>query len=221
MIPSDITILGRANSSNVQKVTWLAGEAGLRTRRMDFGGAFGGLDDESYLKLNPHGVIPTLIDGNVVVWESNSILRYLCNRFELTQFYPRDIADRSSVERWMDWQLTTWNPAAATLFRLIVRTPIEQRDPEAIELARLQNVSALEKIEPQLAGRPFLAGDELTLADMATGILAHRWFSLPVERPDFPHVHRWYDRLCSRPSFQEHVVNVPFIETVPAAARPS
>jgi glutathione S-transferase len=210
MIDADIKILGRANSSNVQKVTWLAGEAGLKTQRVDMGGTFGGLNDASYLKLNPNGVIPTLIDGEAVVWESNTVLRYLCNRYELTQFYPRDSVDRSLVERWMDWQLTTWNPANATLFRLIIRTPIEQRDPDAIELARLQNVSALEVVEQRLAGQLFLASNEFTLADIVMGALAHRWFNLPIERPDFPKVRQWYERLCTRPSFQEHIVEIPF-----------
>jgi glutathione S-transferase len=210
MSDAEITILGRANSSNVQKVVWLAAEAGLNTRRVDFGGSFGGLHDESYLKLNPNSVIPTLIHGDVVVWESNSILRYLCNRFELTQFYPCGSADRSLVERWMDWQLTTWNPGAANLFRLYIRTPVEQRDPQEAGEARSQNVAALEKLEQRLAGQSFVAGNELTIADMTMGALAHRWFSLPVERPAFPEVRRWYDRLCRRSAFHEHIVSVPF-----------
>jgi glutathione S-transferase len=209
MIEAEVKILGRANSSNVQKITWLAGEVGLRTHRVDVGGAFGGLNDAGYLKLNPNGVIPTLIDGDAVIWESNTILRYLCNRFDLEQFYPRDSAGRSLVERWMDWQLTTLGPPNAILFQSIIRTPAEQRDPEVIDAARLKNISAFEKIEKRLTGQLFLASDELTLADITVGALAHRWFSLPVERPNFSQLRQWYERLCLRPAFQMHVLNIP------------
>jgi len=210
MTEAGFKILGRANSSNVQKITWLAGEAGLKTHRVDIGGPFGGLNEASYLKLNPNGVIPTLIDGNTIIWESNTILRYLCNRLDLRQFYPRDSADRSLVERWMDWQLTTLGPPNAILFQSIIRTPPEQRSSEAIDVARLKNISAFEKIEKTLAEQFFLAGDELTLADITVGALAHRWFGLPVERPNLPQLRQWYERLCTRPAFQEHVLNIPF-----------
>ena len=77
-----LTILGRANSANVQKVMWAVHELGLEYDRKDLGGPHGGLDAEGYRALNPNGVIPTIIDGDTVVWESNAIIRYLAQKHD-------------------------------------------------------------------------------------------------------------------------------------------
>src|SRR3546814_16534461 len=84
---------------------WCAAELGVPVERIDVGGKFGGNKESAYLKLNPNGVVPTLIDRATVVWESNTILRYLCNTTPGT-LYPAAAPERQEVERWMDWQLT-------------------------------------------------------------------------------------------------------------------
>ena len=103
--PPTLTVFGRANSSNVQKVVWLLAEIGQSFHRIDVGGKFGGNRGPAYLQKNPNGVVPTLVDSETVVWESNTIVRYLCNRFEARGLYPADFVRRALVERWMDWQL--------------------------------------------------------------------------------------------------------------------
>ena len=104
-------LLGRANSSNVMKVIWLLEEMGLPYERKDVGGKFGGTDTPEYRAMNPNGVVPTLVEGDFVLWESNVILRYLAASHEQgSRFWPRDLHARANVDRWMDWQQTTLGP---------------------------------------------------------------------------------------------------------------
>lgn len=205
---TNLTVLGRNTSSNVQKVMWLLAELGHPCRRVDMGGQFGGNKEPDYLVKNPNGVVPTLIDGDAVIWESNTILRYLANRFGATRVYPVEHFRRARVERWMDWQLSTLGPANTLLFQAIVRTPAEQRKPELINDYRNRNAMLFAVLDTALGEVEYLGGDVLTLADIALGPLTYRWFELPVERPAYKNLRRWYDSLCQRPAFQEHVVNV-------------
>jgi len=98
-----LKIWGRTTSSNVQKVLWCCAELGLEYERVDLGGPFGGNQDPEYLALNPNGLVPTVKDGDLVMWESNTICRYLCTTHNGERLYPTAPAIRTHVERWMDW----------------------------------------------------------------------------------------------------------------------
>ncbi|WP_207004491.1 glutathione S-transferase family protein [Trinickia mobilis] len=203
-----LTVLGRSNSSNVQKVMWLLGELEQPCTRVDFGGEFGGNNDADYLAKNPNGVVPTLIHGDIVVWESNTILRYLANHLRADSLYGDDPVSRSYVERWMDWQLSTLGPANRVLFQSIVRTPPEQRRQKVIAEASDQNARLFALLDHFLAQSEYLAGASFSIADIAVGPLAHRWFALPVERPLHHNVERWYGLLCKREAFEKHVMQI-------------
>jgi glutathione S-transferase len=205
-----LTVLGRADSSNTQKVMWLLAEIDQRCHRVDIGGKFGGNKEPAYLQKNPNGVVPTLIDTDTVVWESNTILRYLSNRFERFDLYPRDSVQRAWVEGWMDWQLGTLGLVNAMLFRSVARTPVDQRVPKVIEEHRDRNAKLFTVLDQALEGREYLGGDALTLADIALGPATYRWFELPIERPEYTNLRRWYDLLRQRSAFQEHVVGIGF-----------
>lgn len=202
-----LQLLGRRTSSNVQKVLWLLAELSLPYERRDVGGPFGGNRDADYLRLNPNGVVPTLLDGETVVWESNTILRYLANRVGSSPLYPIEPAARSYCEMWMDWQLSTLSPTITPLYISLIRTRPTERDAE-YEAVLAQHARARFCILNQrLAERPFLAGDRLTLADVALGVYAYRWFNLDVERgAELPNLRRWYERLAERPAFRTHVM---------------
>ena len=109
-----IRLLGRATSGNVQKVVFLLEEMGLPYKREDYGRQFNNTGGD-YLKLNPTGKVPTLMDGDTAIWESNTILRYLANK--TGRFYASDAAARTQIERWMDWQLAALNPPYLAVFR--------------------------------------------------------------------------------------------------------
>jgi glutathione S-transferase len=201
-----LQVLGRASSSNVQKVMWLLAEMKLPCERLDFGGSFGGNKDRPYLQMNPNGLVPTLIDGDWIVWESNTILRYLANRHQPNAFYPPDARGRSMVERWMDWQLGTLNGGITPLFQAIVRTPPDRRDPQLIAQHRERTAASLRLLDEVLALHPFVAGEHLTLADIALGASVYRWFELPVDRENTQSLQRWYRDMQARPGFREHVM---------------
>jgi glutathione S-transferase len=202
-----LKIWGRANSVNVMKALWAAEEVGAKYERIDIGGAFGGNDQPAYLALNPNGRVPTIEDDGLVLWESNAIVRYLAARYGAGSLWPNDVKVRADSDRWMDWQQTTLAAPMTTLFWGHVRTPPEKRDPVALEAARKQAAGIWPILDRVLAGRPYVAGDRLTMGDIPAGCLVHRWLALPIERPNLPALAAWYERLKQRPGYRH--VNQP------------
>ena len=200
-----LKILGRANSSNVQKVLWCCAELGLSFDREDYGGAFGGNKESKYLALNPNGLVPTLIDGETVVWESNTIIRYLANQSGNDALYPTAIAPRAVCEQWMDWQISVLGPAMTPLFLGLVRTPPEKRDQAVIATARNVTAAAMKILDDRFAKAPFIAGDHFTVGDIPIGVMAYRWFEMAIEREPYPNLGAWYERLCQRDGFKKHI----------------
>jgi glutathione S-transferase len=202
-----LKLWGRNTSLNVQKVLWLCAELAIEFHRIDWAGPFGGNDDPKYLKLNPHGRVPTIEDGDTVVWESNTILRYLCaTRNGGTAFHPADPAKRTDVERWMDWQLATLNVPMTTMLLGYYRAPADKRDPVALEAARKEGIRCWTIVDQHLKDREYMAGNSLTLADIGPGILAYRWHTYPIERPNLPNMMAWYQRLQKRSGFAKHIM---------------
>ena len=201
-----LTIWGRSNSINVQKVMWAVGELGLEHRRIDVGGAFGGLDTADYAKLNPNGLVPAIQDGELVVWESNACVRYLAAAYGAGGLWPREPGPRSVADRWMDWQMAELQPLMRTVFWGLVRTPPEQRDAAAIAEAaeRLQPVWG--RLDAHLQGRSFVAGEGLTMGDIPVGAMFWRYSQLPVERPELRHCAAWFERLRTRDAYRRHVM---------------
>lgn len=201
-----ITLWGRANSVNVMKVLWLLDELALPFERIEAGGAFGRTRDPDYLAMNPNATVPTLVmPSGFTLWESNAILRYLCR----TQpggnaFYPEAPEARADVERWMDWQLASLGEPMRVLFWTFVRTPEAERDMAAVARALPEAARLWRMLEARLADRDHPAGG-FSIADMALGGFLHRWFSLPIERPEMPRLSAWYGRLLQRPAYAKHV----------------
>ena len=202
-----IKIWGRASSANVMKVLWCCTEIGEPYERVDVGGPFGGNDDPKYRAMNPNGRVPTVEDKGIIMWESNTIVRYLCATRLATWLYPADPGQRTHVERWMDWQLAHLGGAVTPLFMGYVRTPEEKRNPAALEKARKDAIPVVQVIEDALAhqGSKFLAGDALTIGDIPVAIFIRRWLAFPIERPAMPLLEAWFDRVQTRPGFVEHV----------------
>lgn len=199
-------LLGRANSSNVMKVVWLLEELGLPYERTDVGGPFGGTDTPEYRALNPNGVVPTLVEGDFVLWESNAVIRYLCaTNAPGHAMWPDELRAQASIDRWMDWQQTTLNRPQSAVFQGLIRTAPERRDPAAIAAAVTETARCWTLLDGILSRVPYVAGPVLTLADIALGVHVHRWFSFDLARPPQPHLRAWYDRLLTRPAYRQHV----------------
>jgi glutathione S-transferase len=201
-----IKLWGRANSSNVMKVILTLEELGLPYERLDAGGPFGGTDTAGYRAMNPLGLVPSLEDGNLALFESNAIARYICNAHAPdSPLYPQAPARRAIVEAWMEFQQTAQNRPMSVVFQGLVRTPPGQRDNAAIAAAVTDVAKIWGILDARLATREWLAGDHLTLADIAFAPHVHRWFNLPIPgRPDAPNLRSWYDRLLARPAYAKH-----------------
>lgn len=200
-------LLGRANSSNVMKVIWLLEELGLPYAREDFGGAFGKTQTPEYLAMNPNAVVPTLVEDDFVLWESNAVLRYLAAaNAPGSALWPDDLHARASIDRWMDWQQTTLGAPMTVVFWGLVRTAPEKRDMAAIHAAAAKTGTLYGMLDTALAGKDYIGGKELSIADIAIGVHAHRFFSFTgIERPELKTLRAWYDRLLTRPAFAKHV----------------
>jgi glutathione S-transferase len=201
-----LKLIGRRTSSNVQKVLWCCGELGLPFERQDLGGPFGGNDAPEYRRLNPNGLVPTIIDGDLVLWESNTIVRYLAATHAPGTLWPTDPRQRATGEKWMDWQITTMSPAMQPVFRTIVRTAPEKRNMADFGAACERLSSAFRILDRALAESPYLAGDRFTMCDIPVGIAAYRWHTMDIPRADCPNVRRWYDRLAERPPYREEIM---------------
>ena len=201
-----IQIYGRDNSVNVQKVMWCADELGLPFERHDVGGAFGGTHDATYLAMNPNAKIPTLVDGDCVLWESNSIIRYLSAKYGDGILWPREPAVRGRADRWMDWQLTSLAVGMTSVFWGWVRTPPENRDVPALVKTARELAEVWRLLDTHLAASPYIGGDHFSMGDIPAGALSFRWHQLPIDRPDLPHLFRWYQQLQERPAFRTRIM---------------
>jgi glutathione S-transferase len=198
-----LKIWGRANSVNVQKVLWCLAELDLAYERIDAGMAFGRNRDPDYLAMNPNGRVPTLVDGDFVLWESNSIMRYLVLAYAKgSPTYPEAPKRRAGVDRWLDWSLSTLQPVDRPVFWALVRTPIDQRDMVAIQNDADAEAVVWRIADAQLATRRFIEGDDFTIADIALGAYARRWFGVEgVAKPRLANLERWFGEFADRPGF--------------------
>lgn len=204
-----LTIYGRANSSNVRKVLWLCGELGEENyERHDYGRGYKPCSSPEYVAINPNKVVPTLVDGDFVLWESNTQLRYLANKFERDDLYPKELMAQARVDMWLDWQLSTSLVGLRVLFQgLHVKDPAFT-DPDGLEKALVHATETYGGLlnDHFTGGTKYMAGDTFTIADCSLGMYVHRWFNLPIERPDAPALAAYYERLKEREPFQKWIV---------------
>ena len=194
-----LRVWGRLSSINVRKVVLCAQVLGLDFERIDAGLSYGVVNTPDYRAKNPNGLVPLLEDGDFTLWESNAIVRYLCARAD-SPLYPQDLQRRANAERWMDWQQTTLNPAGSPGFKQLIRTPEAQRDPAVIAASVAATEPLFAQLDAHLARQPFMAGEALTMADIPIACEVHRWWGLPLPRPAWPHLERWYAQWQAQPA---------------------
>ena len=200
-----LTLWGRTNSINVMKVLWACTELNLAYQRIDAGLHHGVVDTEAYGEMNPNRRVPTLRDGDCVLWESNTIVRYLAARERRHDLLPDDPRGRADAERWMDWATSTLAAPMTTIFWQLIRTPADRRDAVAIERSQAETARCFGLLDRELSRRSHLSGDALTVADMAVAPFVHRWLALPIEHPTLPALDAYYRQMMMRPAFRQHV----------------
>lgn len=198
-----LTIWGRLNSHNVKKVAWFSAELGIDHVRHDVGGAYG--MDAAYVAKNPNALIPTIEDGDLVLWESNAILRYLAAQYGGETYWPADPAARARSEKWMDWQFG-YADAQRDAFVNLIRKPSDQRDEAAIVRSAYESAKQMAILNDALRVSLWLSGASFGIGDIPIGVYAHTWLTLDIERPSLPHVETWYARLRERPAYVSQVM---------------
>lgn len=200
-----LRVLGKAPSINVRKVLWTCDELGLGVDNEQWGSGFQPTATPEFLALNPNATVPVLVDGDVVLWESNAICRYLANRYHGEALLPADPARRAVVEQWMDWQATELNNAWRYAFMGLVKDSPAHRDAAAIAASIAGWNRHMAILEGQLErSGAFVCGQQFTLADVVIGLSVNRWLMTPFEHPALPAVRAYYERLSARPAFLRH-----------------
>ncbi len=194
-----IRVLGRKTSGNVQKVLFFLEETGTEYEREDFGRLFENTKTPEYLAMNPTAKVPTVIDGDTVMWESNTILRYLAatKAPELTGANPAGCAE---VERWMDFLLAAINPGYLAAFKGAKLEPSERPAGFDAQLADLHAQMAI--VSNALDGKEFAALGKLTIADIAMAPIMGRCLNFPYDRPAMPGLEAWFERMSARDAFK-------------------
>jgi len=195
-----LRIIGKPTSINVRKVLWTCVELDLPFTREDW--------REEHAALNPNRMVPVLLDGDFLLWESNAICRYLCARAGSEALLPHDAQARARVEQWMDWQATELNNAWRYAFMALVRASPKHADPAQIA-ASVDTWNRLVGIlDARLAATgAWVAGEHFTLADVVIGLSLNRWSMTPMARPDYPHVAAYLARLAGRQGYREWCAN--------------
>jgi glutathione S-transferase len=203
-----LRILGKASSINVRKVLWTCAELGIAFEREDWGAGCQSTQQPQFLALNPNAMVPVIVDDEVVLWESNTICRYLAGRYGDAQLalslLPLEPAARARVEQWMDWQATELNNSWRYAFMALVRNSPAHTDRAQIDNSITQWNRHMGILEGQLDKTgAFAAGAQFTLADIVLGLSVNRWRMTPMQRPDYPAIDAYLLRLLARPGFLE------------------
>lgn len=205
---SRLRIFGKASSINVRKVLWTCAEIGIRYDREDWGDGFASTNTPEFLALNPNGLVPVIEDEAGVLWESNTICRYLGSKHKRIDLIPTLPRDRALVERWMDWQATDLNGSWRYAFMAIVRAHPAFTDAEQVEQSLRSWNAKMGILERQLCGtNSYVVGPTFCLADVVIGLSVNRWLMTPFTRPDYPAVLAYHKRLLGRPGFVKHGCN--------------
>jgi glutathione S-transferase len=191
-----LKVYGRSDSSNSAKVYWLLDEIGQVFERIDCGGKFGGNDQPAYLAMNPNGKVPTVVDGDLVVWESNAVLRYIATRYNAVELWPEGAAERAAIDKWMDWSATTLTPPLGRLRKAM---------KAGENLATAPVFAAFRLLDQHLADKKYIAGGKFSIADIAAGANIHRWTLLAIEKPELKNVGDYHQHLLEQQAFVSRI----------------
>lgn len=200
-----LKVYGRDNSINVRKVLWACAELGIEYRREDWGIGFRSPREPAFLGMNPNAMVPVIDDGGFVLWESNTILRYLAGQYggAALALYPAAPRERARIDQWIDWQASDLNRSWSYAFMALVRKSPAHGDAQQLAASIDNWGSFMRVLEQQLQQTgAYVAGDAFTLADIPIGLSVNRWFGTPFPHPDLPAVARYYELLTAREGFR-------------------
>ena len=200
-----LKIYGRDNSINVRKVLWACAELGIAFEREDWGAGFRPTSEAGFLAMNPNAMVPVIDDDGFVLWESNSILRYLAAQHGGSALYPAAPRERARIDQWLDWQASDLNRSWSYAFMALARKSPDHGDAQQVAASITGWTRFMQVLEQQLRhSGGYVAGADFTLADIAVGLSVNRWFGTPFEHAPLPAVAAYFERLTERPGFRTY-----------------
>lgn len=201
-----LLIWGRASSSNVQKVLWALAELDITFERRDAGAHYGVVDTDEYRRMNPNGRVPTLVEGDFILYESNAIVRYLTQQHGGVLVPAGGNQGHALADQWMDWAATSFTQSMSAVFWHKVRTPKAKQDATQFNVQYKAMIAGAGILDKRLGDTPWLAGEHFSMADIPTGAWMYRYYDIDIERPDLPNLQRWYNALTERDAFRKTVM---------------
>ena len=200
-----LSLLGKSSSINVRKVLWTCTEIGVEYHHEEYGAGALSLSTDAFLALNPNGMVPVIKDDDFILWESNSICRYLAAKHHRDDLLPTDPQQRAKVEQWMDWQATELNNSWRYAFMALVRHSPAHVDRSAIETSISNWNHHMKILDTQLVKTgAYVTGENFSLADIVLGLSTHRWIMTDMEKPQLPAIAAYYELLSQQPAFLLH-----------------
>lgn len=197
-----LKILGRVSSINVRKVLWVCEELNIPYQREQWGDEEHALQAPEFLSLNPNALIPVIQHDDFILWESNTIIRYLANAFEGQWLYPSNPQARARIDQWMDWSATELNTSWSYAYMALMKHSPAHQDTRQIDASRQRWIAMMRVLEQQLAStNACVTGDAFTLADIPVGLAVNRFYETPLEHPELPAVRAYYERLTGRAGY--------------------
>ncbi len=199
------------------KVMAVANHLGIDTKLHFVDLVKGDQNTPEYAALNPNMRMPTLKDGDYVLWESNAIAQYLAEKEPEIGLLPRDERTRLDVTRWQFWDLAHWDPACAVfIFENVVKSVLKLGEPDAMALAKgVESFQRVAKVlDGQLKGKQFVTGATLTVADFSLGAPLNLAGAAGLPLDSYAEIKRWYGTLQSLPAWQKTLAQ----SAIPAAA---
>lgn len=180
----------------------LAKEIGLEYEGISIDLGKGEQNSPEYLKLNPNGKVPSLVDGDFVLWESAAINNYLASRYK-PELLGDSIEDKALIDQWSYWGMLEIQPHIHRIGFQKFRVPDDQRDENAIQEAVNALPGVLKILDEHLSDREYMLGDRFTLADINLGTVVMGTQRIEFDLSDYSNINRWMQMILKRPSFKE------------------
>ena len=176
--------------------------------------------EPAYTAINPNASVPAMKDGDLVLWESNAILQYAADKLGRDSAYPRDLRTRADINRWLLWESSSWFPSCYVFLVENCVKPLlgAQPDPAVLDAQAAQFHKLAGILDARLAGQPWVAGDQPTIADIALAAPMHMHAEQQLPLADHPNLKRWMtERVEALPCWHKTYVGPGFTLTRPAA----
>ncbi len=193
------------NSNNCRRVNATLAHLGIEVEMLEPNLTTGDLKKPDYIALNPNAKVPTLVDGDFVLWESRAIMQYVATKKPGNELWPADPKAQADIARWQFWEAVHLSRGTAPFAyeRLFKRIFFKQEaDPVALAAGEKDFHATAPVLDAQLANRKYVLGDKLTLADFSIGACFSYAEASNLPWENYKNIRAWWGRLSEVPAWQ-------------------